>query len=70
MHIAIIGCGQLSRMLALAGIPLGFRFTFIADTQGQDTRCVEHLGEIVQWHPRAIHGRVVRGTGPTGRGDR
>lgn len=51
MHVAIIGCGQLSRMLALAGIPLGFRFSFVADTPGQDTRCVDKLGDIVQWQP-------------------
>ena len=51
MHIGIIGCGQLSRMLALAGIPLGFRFTFLADVPGQDTRCVEQLGDVVLWDP-------------------
>ena len=50
MHIAIVGCGQLSRMLALAGIPLGFRFSFVADDEGQDTRCVEQLGDVVHWH--------------------
>ncbi|MGH1470484.1 MAG: 5-(carboxyamino)imidazole ribonucleotide synthase [Cellvibrionaceae bacterium] len=49
MHIAIIGCGQLSRMLALAGIPFGFTFSFINDAEHQDTTCVEGLGEIVQW---------------------
>ncbi|MEM9256294.1 MAG: 5-(carboxyamino)imidazole ribonucleotide synthase [Pseudomonadota bacterium] len=49
MHIAIAGCGQLSRMLALAGIPLGFKFSFIADEPGLDTDCVEQLGSIVQW---------------------
>lgn len=51
MHIGIIGCGQLSRMLAIAGIPLGFRFTFLADVPGQDTRCVDHLGDVVAWDP-------------------
>ena len=51
MHIAIIGCGQLSRMLALAGIPLGFRFSFIADSPDQDTRCVDQLGTTVHWNP-------------------
>lgn len=50
MHVAIVGCGQLSRMLALAGIPLGFRFSFIADDPGQDTRCVEQLGTVVSWN--------------------
>lgn len=51
MHIAVIGCGQLSRMLALAGIPLGFTFTFIAEDEGEDTRCVNQMGEVVHWHP-------------------
>lgn len=49
MHIAIIGCGQLSRMLALAGIPLGFRFSFIADTPDTDARPVERLGTVIGW---------------------
>lgn len=51
MHIAIVGCGQLSRMLALAGIPLGLRFSFIADEPMQDTRCVQQLGKVVHWEP-------------------
>ena len=50
MHITIIGCGQLSRMLALAGIPLGFKFSFINDLE-QDTACVDGLGHIVKWRP-------------------
>ncbi|MGI8775056.1 MAG: 5-(carboxyamino)imidazole ribonucleotide synthase [Actinomycetota bacterium] len=29
MHIGVVGGGQLGRMLGLAGIPLGFRFTFL-----------------------------------------
>ncbi len=49
MHIAIIGCGQLSRMLALAGIPFGFKFSFINDAEDQDTVCVDGLGAIVEW---------------------
>lgn len=46
MHIAIVGCGQLARMLALAGWPLGIRFSFLADP-GESTECVEGLGTIV-----------------------
>jgi 5-(carboxyamino)imidazole ribonucleotide synthase len=30
MHVGIMGAGQLGRMLALAGIPLGMRFTFFS----------------------------------------
>lgn len=52
MHIAIVGCGQLSRMLALAGIPLGFTFSFIAEHEGEDTSCVQHLGRVVHRHPK------------------
>ncbi|MGI1678615.1 MAG: 5-(carboxyamino)imidazole ribonucleotide synthase [Cellvibrionaceae bacterium] len=49
MHIAIVGCGQLSRMLALAGIPLGLKFSFVKDGEHQDTTCVDGLGAIVEW---------------------
>ncbi|MFL0797041.1 MAG: 5-(carboxyamino)imidazole ribonucleotide synthase [Cellvibrionaceae bacterium] len=50
MHIAIVGCGQLSRMMALAAIPMGFTFSFVAD-EGEDTRCVDFLGKVVKWVP-------------------
>lgn len=46
MHIAIIGCGQLAQMLAQAGHHLGLTFAFVAEA-GEDTRCVNHLGEVV-----------------------
>lgn len=45
-HIAVFGCGQLAQMTAKAGIPLGHRFSFIAD-EGEDSRCVDKLGEVV-----------------------
>lgn len=48
MRIAIFGCGQLARMLALAGWPMGMRFSFVAE-EAEDTRCVEGLGTIVRW---------------------
>ncbi len=51
MRIAIIGCGQLARMLALAGMPLGIKFSFIADSEHSDTACVEELGTVI--HLRA-----------------
>lgn len=47
MRIAIFGCGQLARMLALAGWPMGMRFSFVAE-DAEDTRCVEGLGTIVR----------------------
>ena len=49
-HIAIFGCGQLAQMTAQAGIKLGLTFSFIADP-GEDTRCVEHLGDVVECTP-------------------
>ena len=47
MRIAIVGCGQLSRMLALAGLPLGIKFSFINDTGEPTTDCVDGLGVVV-----------------------
>jgi 5-(carboxyamino)imidazole ribonucleotide synthase len=35
-------------MLALAGIPLGFSFSFVAETPEEDTRCVRQLGTVVR----------------------
>ncbi len=48
MRIAIVGCGQLSRMMALAGLPLGIKFSFIQDDINQSISCVEGLGLIQQ----------------------
>lgn len=47
MHVAIIGCGQLARMLALAGWNMGLQFSFLADP-GESSRCVRGLGRIAQ----------------------
>lgn len=52
MRIAIVGCGQLARMMALAGLPLGLQFSFVADDGGHgDTRCVDGLGIVAPWQP-------------------
>ena len=48
MRIAIVGCGQLSSMMALAGLPLGIKFSFIQDDINQSISCVEGLGLIQQ----------------------
>ena len=45
MIIGILGGGQLARMLALAGLPLGFRFVFYDPAPNP---CAAHLGEHVQ----------------------
>lgn len=43
--VAVVGGGQLGRMLALAGIPLGLRFRFLEPNPAPP---VSHLGEVVQ----------------------
>lgn len=47
MHIAVVGCGQLARMMALAAWPMGYRFTFLG-SPGENTTCVTGLGDIVE----------------------
>ncbi len=50
MRIAIVGCGQLARMMALAGWPMDFKFSFLADP-GENSQCVQGLGEVVERTP-------------------
>jgi 5-(carboxyamino)imidazole ribonucleotide synthase len=42
--IGVLGAGQLGRMLALAGIPMGEAFTFL---HPQESACVRGLGELI-----------------------
>ncbi|MGB0732876.1 MAG: 5-(carboxyamino)imidazole ribonucleotide synthase [Pontibacterium sp.] len=50
MHVAIVGSGQLARMMALSGWEMGVTFAFLAEpTEG--TACVEGLGSIVTRTP-------------------
>jgi 5-(carboxyamino)imidazole ribonucleotide synthase len=44
MHIGIIGCGQLARMLAQAGAPIGATFSFVVEP-GADPTPVKGLGQ-------------------------
>lgn len=46
MHVAILGCGQLARMMALAGIPMGMSFTFLSENN-EDSAPVDGLGPVV-----------------------
>ncbi|MEM9103155.1 MAG: 5-(carboxyamino)imidazole ribonucleotide synthase [Pseudomonadota bacterium] len=46
MHVAIIGGGQLARMMAQAGQDLGMTFSFLAEEQ-EDTSPVTGLGNVV-----------------------
>ena len=50
MHVSIIGCGQLARMLALAGWNMGLNISFLAD-ENESTRCVRGLGRITHRSP-------------------
>lgn len=45
MRIGILGGGQLARMMALSGKPLGLNFVFY---EPRDEHCVSHLGDIVK----------------------
>lgn len=44
LRVGILGAGQLGQMLALAGIPLGMRFTFFSPTPSESA---EAVGEVV-----------------------
>lgn len=46
MHVGVFGCGQLARMLALAGWPQAIRFSFAA-TDGENSDPVNGLGAVV-----------------------
>ncbi|MCW7554893.1 5-(carboxyamino)imidazole ribonucleotide synthase [Endozoicomonas gorgoniicola] len=62
MKVGIVGCGQLSRMLALAGWPMGFRFSFLADPD-EPVRCIEGLGSVVRLDTTMTAGDVFSGLG-------
>ncbi len=48
MHIGIVGCGQLARMLAMAGWNMGLEISFLAG-KGEAIRSVRGLGRITAW---------------------
>ncbi|HEY7771597.1 MAG TPA: 5-(carboxyamino)imidazole ribonucleotide synthase [Marinagarivorans sp.] len=50
MRIAVLGVGQLARMMALDGIAMGVEFCFLK-SPGEDSRCVDHLGDVVVAEP-------------------
>ena len=45
MNVGVLGGGQLGRMLALAGVPLGLRFRFL---EPQSPAPVDGVGEVVR----------------------
>lgn len=48
MRVAVIGGGQLARMMALNGLRLGLQFSFLVEPD-ESTQCVDNLGEKVVW---------------------
>ena len=50
MRVGIYGCGQLARMMALAGLPMGMQFGFLAGP-GETTSAVDGLGDVVTLDP-------------------
>jgi 5-(carboxyamino)imidazole ribonucleotide synthase len=61
-HVAIIGCGQLARMLALAGWRMGIRFSFVACHE-EETHCINGLGNIVRWRGSRTASDLYRALG-------
>ncbi len=47
MRVGVMGCGQLSRMLALAGMPMGIEFAFLAEPQ-EAIQCIAGYGDVVR----------------------
>lgn len=50
MRVAILGCGQLSRLMAMESKKLGVEFTFVA-IDDEQTVCVDGMGEIIRFKP-------------------
>jgi len=52
MRIGVLGAGQLGRMIALAGIPLGMRFAFLSDVESDGAA---QVGDVIvgDYHDRA-----------------
>jgi 5-(carboxyamino)imidazole ribonucleotide synthase len=48
MRLAIIGGGQLARMMALDGLRLGIQFSFLVEPD-ESTQCIDGLGDKVVW---------------------
>lgn len=60
MKVGVLGGGQLGRMLALAGIPLGFRFRFFDPSPGAPAGAVGQL-VVAQWDDVAALDRFADG---------
>ena len=62
MHIGIIGCGQLARMLALSGWNMGLEFSFLAE-EGETSRSVRGLGAVTHLDPEATYEQLYMALG-------
>ena len=62
MRLAILGCGQLARMLAQAAAHLEVDCVFVA-IEGETTDCVRALGPVVRWAPGADAGGLYLALG-------
>lgn len=61
-HVAIIGCGQLARLMAMAGKDIGIDFTFVALGE-ETTQCVDGLGSVVRFNPQDSVITLLKGIG-------
>ncbi|TQV84334.1 5-(carboxyamino)imidazole ribonucleotide synthase [Aliikangiella coralliicola] len=64
MHITILGCGQLARLMALAGKKMAIDFTFVA-IDNESTRCVDKLAKIVHWSKHVSTTSLLQAIGET-----
>ncbi|MBY6185695.1 5-(carboxyamino)imidazole ribonucleotide synthase [Marinobacter hydrocarbonoclasticus] len=62
MKIGIVGCGQLARMMALAGLPRGLEFTFLAGPT-EDPAPVTGLGPIYRMSEGESGESIYQGMG-------
>lgn len=63
MIVGVLGAGQLGRMLALAGVPMGMKFRFLSTTPDA---CAGDVGHVVvgsSFEDEAAIGQVARGGG-------
>lgn len=65
MNIAIVGTGEMSRMMALAGWPMGFRFSFLAEDL-EASHPVRGLGNVVRRSECASVGELYLALGCPG----
>jgi 5-(carboxyamino)imidazole ribonucleotide synthase len=58
MKVAIVGCGQLARMMAMSGLQMGIECSFLAGPE-EDVRCVRGLGRVLRLQPGAKPAQIL-----------